>query len=96
MPSFVAVSDWISRLADEFGGPDINTPSPEVDTPSLKVVEDNASGLIAVGAGERSDPGQPSNYSARILIIDKWAGALSDTKLSTLGAPVETKGTCTK
>jgi hypothetical protein len=90
----VAVRDWIGRLAEEFGGPDMNSPGPDIYTPSLKVVEDNARGLIAFSAGTASEAGQPSNYSSRMLIINKWTGDLSDTMLSTLSAPVETKGTC--
>jgi hypothetical protein len=34
----------------------------------MKVVEDNAEGLIAVAAGQGTEPGQQSNYSSRLVI----------------------------
>jgi hypothetical protein len=84
----VLVSDPITRLANEYG-------TPGQAYIKLKVVEDNAKGLIAVGDGIPMDPGEASNYSARVLMINKHTGAMSYLWLSTLNEPVATKGTCT-
>lgn len=62
---------------------------------SLKIMEDTEDGLVAVGRGTPASNGEPSDYSSRVLIINKRKGASSDTELSTLNAPVEVKGNCT-
>lgn len=84
----VTVTDWRDRLGEKYVGPGVGGIR-------LKVVEDNAQGMVAVGAGSGTEPGQRSNYSSRMLIINKHTGELSDSELSTLTAPVETKGLCT-
>jgi hypothetical protein len=88
--NLVAVSDPLSRLIDKF----VTTPGEPLI--SLKLVEDSAKGLVAVGDGISTAPGELSNYSTRMLIINKHTGAMSYLLLSTLSEPSETKGNCTK
>jgi hypothetical protein len=85
----ITVTDRRTRLLEKYFGP-------EPFTTSMKIIEDNERGLIAVASGQGSEPGERSNYSSRMLIINKHTGEVSDTELSTFSAPVETKGTCTK
>ena len=80
-----------ARLIEKYAGRSIDSA-----IATFKVIEDNARGLIAVAAGTATEPGQRSDYSSRLLIINKQTGELSDTSLSTLRAPTETKGTCAK
>jgi hypothetical protein len=72
----VTVTEGRARLFEKYFGP-------EFIPNSMKVLEDNAKGLIAVAAGQGTEPGEWSNYSSRMLIINKQTGALSDTELST-------------
>jgi hypothetical protein len=87
----VVVSDWQSRIID---WADEKFRIKKHEGIRLKVVEDNTKGLIAVGDGIPTDPGEPSDYSTRMLIINKHTGAMSYLWLSTRSGPSETKGTC--
>lgn len=62
---------------------------------SLKITEETEDGLVAVGGGVPAAKGEPSDYSARVLIINKRTGASSDAEISTRSAPIEVKGNCT-
>ena len=86
----VTVTDWRSRLIEKYTGKGTDSA-----IASLRIVEDNAKGLIAVAAGAATEPGQLSDYSSRLLIINKHTGDMSDSVISARAVTVETKGTCT-
>lgn len=90
--SNVIVSDWQSRIIDWASE---KFKMGKFEGVRLKVIEDNPKGLVAVGDGIPTSPGEPSDYSTRMLIINKHTGAMSYLWLSTLSEPSWTKGTCT-
>ncbi len=85
----IVPDDWVDRLYRRYSAP---TPSAANDgTSEYKVIEDTDHGLVGVGRGAGG-----ADYYARILIINKTTGDMTDTVVSTLHPPAESKGACTQ
>jgi hypothetical protein len=85
--SKLSVSDWMSRLGESlFKGSNY--------AQEMHVLEDSKNGLLAVGEAFHSDPGERSNFGARVVTIDKRTGELTNTLVTTSGERNELKGNC--
>jgi hypothetical protein len=60
----------------------------------MRIVEDSKKGLFAIGEPVHSDPGERSNFGARIVMINKYTGEMLSTLLSTAGERNELIGNC--
>ena len=83
------VSNWITRLADEFGG-DMN------HDVALQPISNTKDALVLVSQVRiENEAGHLSEVSLETIAINKRTGELTITTVSTLNKPEEIKGNCT-
>ena len=83
------VSNWITRLSDEFGG-DMN------HDVALQAISNTKDALVLVSQVRiENEAGHLSEVSLETIAINKRTGELTITTVSTLNKPEEIKGNCT-